>query len=212
MAVIESYLITTKNLQAIIDAVVNAQAPDKFTHKFLQHLGFKSTNDRLYIRLFKDLGLLDSGGSPTQRYYEFIDKTRTKLVLAKCIKDAYEDLFQLNRDAHKMSKTEVKNKLKTIFQGSKKDNVFSLMAKTFVELCKIADFSSTEVSRVQDEDEYTQSNVDVEEEYSERERIGEIINKQITTEMHYNIQIHLPETKDIAVYDAIFKSLKEHLL
>jgi hypothetical protein len=208
MAVIESYLITTKNLESIIDAVVNAQAPDKFTNAFLQQLGFKSTNDRLYIRFFKDLGLLDSGGSPTKKYYELIDKTRTKTVLGQCIKEAYEDLFQLNRNAHNMSKADVKNKLKTIFQGSKKDNVFDLMAKTFVDVCKISNFESTDVSL--SNDKYEQS--EAEEEIPNRHQIGEIINKQITTEMHYNIQIHLPETKDIAVYDAIFKSLKEHLL
>jgi len=28
----------------------------------------------------------------------------------------------------------------------------------------------------------------------------------------YNIQIVLPETRDLAVYDALFRSLKEHLL
>lgn len=212
MAVIESYLITTKNLEPIIDAIVNAQAPDKFTQKFLEQLGFKSTNDRLYIRLFKDLGLLDGSGSPTDRYYALIDKTRTKAVLAECIKDGYDDLFQINKNAQNMSKTEVKNKLKTIFQGSKKENVFNLMAKTFVDLCKLADFNSSQLSKSEPED-YTQEEDDDEHDTnSQRERIGEIINKQITTEMHYNIQIHLPETKDIAVYDAIFKSLKEHLL
>lgn len=29
--------------------------------------------------------------------------------------------------------------------------------------------------------------------------------------LHYNIQIHLPATKDAEVYNAIFKSLREHL-
>ena len=29
---------------------------------------------------------------------------------------------------------------------------------------------------------------------------------------HYNIQIHLPATTDISVYNAIFKSLKDNLL
>ena len=29
--------------------------------------------------------------------------------------------------------------------------------------------------------------------------------------LHYNIEIHLPATKDIEVYNAIFKSIKEHL-
>ena len=30
--------------------------------------------------------------------------------------------------------------------------------------------------------------------------------------LHYNIQVHLPATKDVEVYNAIFKSLKNHLL
>ena len=30
--------------------------------------------------------------------------------------------------------------------------------------------------------------------------------------LHYNIQIHLPATKDVEVYNAIFKSLKDHLI
>lgn len=29
--------------------------------------------------------------------------------------------------------------------------------------------------------------------------------------LHYNIPIHLPATKDVEVYNAIFKSLREHL-
>ena len=42
--------------------------------------------------------------------------------------------------------------------------------------------------------------------------LNTLISKNITTEMHYNIQIHLPETRDVSVYDAIFESLKKHLL
>jgi hypothetical protein len=30
--------------------------------------------------------------------------------------------------------------------------------------------------------------------------------------LHYNIQIHLPATKDVEVFNSIFKSLREHLL
>ena len=30
--------------------------------------------------------------------------------------------------------------------------------------------------------------------------------------LHYNIQIHLPATKDVEVFNAIFKALKGHLL
>jgi len=30
--------------------------------------------------------------------------------------------------------------------------------------------------------------------------------------LHYNIEIHLPATKDVEVYNAIFKSLREHII
>ncbi len=30
--------------------------------------------------------------------------------------------------------------------------------------------------------------------------------------LRYNIEIHLPATKDVEVFNAIFKSLKEHLI
>jgi hypothetical protein len=208
MPLIESYLITTKNLNAIVDAVVSAQAPDKFTISFLEQLGFKSTNDRLYLKLFKDLSLLDGNGVPTEKYFAFIDQSRTKKVLGECIEESYSDLFQLNRNAQKMTKSEVKNKMKTIFQGKKTDKVLDLMSKTFKDLSNIADFEKTGISKIEP-DEYQ---AEEEREYESPKQIGEIINKQITTEMHYNIQIHLPESKDIAVFDAIFKSLKEHLL
>ena len=36
-------------------------------------------------------------------------------------------------------------------------------------------------------------------------------SKRRKSEFHYNIQLHLPVTTDITVYNAIFKSLKENL-
>ena len=75
MAITNSYLTSTKNLESIINSVINAKAPERFTNKFLEDLGYKSSNDRLVIGMFKALGLLDDNGQPLQRYYEFLDQT-----------------------------------------------------------------------------------------------------------------------------------------
>ena len=91
MALTNSYLNSTKNLESIINAVINAKAPDKFTTRFLEDLGFKSSNDRLVIGVFKALGLIDDNGQPLQRDYEFLDQTQTKKILAVGIQEAYED-------------------------------------------------------------------------------------------------------------------------
>lgn len=208
MALPDSYLMTSKNLRPIIDASVKAQAPPKFTLKFLEGLGFKSNNDRLFIRVFKDLELLDGSGVPTPIYYDFIDSSRTKEILGQQIMKVYSDLFALNTKAYEMSKADVKNKFKTLTQGAKSDNILDLMAKTFVALCEQAEF----IDKVQETSENKDVTLLDSESDEKQPSVEEFISKQITTEMHYNIQIHLPDTKDIAVYNAIFKSLKDHLL
>lgn len=114
MALPTAYLQTTKNLQNIINSLVNAKAPERFSQKFLEDLGFKSTNDRLYIGVFKALGLLDENNVPTVKYHQFLDQTETGKILAICIQEAYEDLFALKKDAQKLSIDEIKGKMKTL--------------------------------------------------------------------------------------------------
>lgn len=102
MALPTAYLVTTKNLQAIINSLISAKAPDKLTGGFLKALGFTSSNDTLYVKLFKEIGLIDGNGTPTTKYYEFIDQSRTAKVLATCIEEGYSDLFAINKQAYKM--------------------------------------------------------------------------------------------------------------
>lgn len=209
MSLTNAYLTSTKNLEPVINAVLTAKAPDRFTYKFLEDLGFKSSNDRLYINLFKALGLLDESGSPTERYYRFLDQGIYKEVLAEGIREAYEDLFNININAQSLSTDEVKNKLRTLTQGQKTEKVISLMAMTFSALCSIADWNEkenkTKILEIQTKEEVkSQEPKPVEEKIISN-------SKKEKLELHYDIQIHLPETRDESVYDAIFSSMKKHL-
>lgn len=209
MALTQAYLVTTKNLAAVINSVVSAKAPEHFTNKFLENLNFKSSNDRLYVGLFKALGLLDEGGVPTARYYEFIDQTQTAKVLAIGIEEAYEDLFNLRKDAQNMTTDEVKNKFKTLTHGQKSDKVLCLMANTFRGLCDLADWSEQGAIVVSDEED----NIEQHQSNNYNDNANVITHQQdAKMSLNYNIQIHLPETSNMAVYDAIFQSLKKHLM
>ncbi len=210
MALPTSYLITTKNLETFLNATVTAQAPEKFTNKFLVDLDFKSTNDRLFIGIFKSLGMIDENSAPTEIYFQFLDQTLSKQVLAERIKQAYADLFAVNVNAQNMTYEEVKNKFKTLTQGQKSDKVVGLMASTFKALTDYAEWKK------QVKPPKRPSEKRKEAETSPKDELG--IDKKIRphkpkkAEFHYNIQIHLPPTRDSSVYDALFKSLKEHLL
>jgi hypothetical protein len=204
MSLTSAYLVTPKNLQAFLDAVRAAQAPERLTNKFLTDLEFASSNDRLFIGLFKALGLINDTGEPTDRYFQFLDNSESGRVLATGIREAYDDLFKVNREAYRLDEAEVRNKLKTLTRGEKSENVINLMAKTFVSLCALADWSRQEATMEPTPTEKRQEEkmVVVSHKPETRGAVG----------LHYNIQIHLPPTRDSAVYDAIFKSLREHLM
>lgn len=212
MALSTAYLQTTKNLNAIINSIVNAKAPDRFTYKFLEDLGFKSSNDRLYISVFKALGLLDDNSAPTPLYLRLIDQTETDKVLAEGIQAAYEDLFALRKDAYNLSLDEVKGKMKTLTEGQKSDNVINYMANTFLALCERADWSSPGKCSIDNGDgsnsgghESLESQTDLANSTKEHKHASR------DASFHYNIQVHLPETTNMAVYDAIFQSMAKHL-
>jgi uncharacterized protein DUF5343 len=201
-----AYLTSTKNLAGILDAVQNAQAPPRFTQKFLEGLGYSSNSDRLVINVLKALGFLSDTGEPLQRYHEYLDKSQGKRVLAEGIRQAYSDLFQVNSNAQTMSRTDIKNKMKTLSQGQHGDSVLDKMAMTFKALGDRADFSVASGAKVTPlkpiQPEIPAGNGEGRAEQSQGVTFAGL---------SYDIHIHLPESRDPAVYDALFKSLREHM-
>jgi hypothetical protein len=205
MALPTAYLTSVKNLAAIFDSIKTAQAPDKFTVRFLESLEFKSTSDRLVIGVLKSLGFLGDDGKPTQRYFEFLDQTQSEAVLANAIREAYADLFAVNIHAEQLTREEVKNKFKTLSQGQYSEAVLDKMASTFTALVGLADFQAAATTKPPPP---PSTEAKTEEPAKEAEspasalKIGDLV---------YNIQIVLPESRDVAVYDALFSSLRKHL-
>ncbi len=98
MALPTAYLTSSKNLPGILDAMKAAQAPRNFTVRFLESLGFKSTYDRLVIGVLVALDFLSTDKKPTDRYFRFLDQTQSEIVLAQAVRDAWVDLFEVNRN------------------------------------------------------------------------------------------------------------------
>ena len=198
MAVPSSYLTTTKNTRAVLDAIQKAGVPPKFTYAFLTQLGFPSSSDRPFISVLKALRFLDDGGAPTERYRRFKDPGESGAVMAEALRGAYADVFAVNQDAHRLSH----NELKGIFArlSEKGESVTEKMAATFKTLADRADFSAVP------EEVQPAGPVDATEAVSASNARG-----MRALQLRHDVHVHLPATADITVYDAIFRSLREHL-
>jgi hypothetical protein len=190
------YMSAVKNLPAIFQKIQDGTAPDKFTVDHLKKLGFTSSNDRAVIPLLKDLGLLNDDGTPAPRYHAYRDKSRSKAVLGEALRDAYADIFHLTEKPTKTDKQAIEGLFKSTHNTS--DVVAERQAMTFLALLDLADIGPAQTKK------------EVKEETAVKLSGAELPAGALG--LRYNIEIHLPATKDIEVYNAIFRSLKEHLL
>ena len=197
-------------LDSLFEKLREGQAPEKFNREFLKDLGFKSSNWHATISLLKGLGFLSAEGIPTQKYMEFLDKTQWKQVLAESVRSAYSDIFVMKREPADSDRKMIAGKYKSTYNLS--DTVADRAAGTFLALLKLAS------PDVYDSEKIVQQPADEKLAKGTKKGSSTIDRGDLTrqpsspVQLNYNIQIHLPPTKDIEVYNAIFKSLKEHII
>ncbi|MEP3388539.1 MAG: DUF5343 domain-containing protein [Reichenbachiella sp.] len=200
MSLPSSYTQAYSQLADFFSKIRDAQAPDKFTNQILKDLGYKSNNHRAFIPILKSLGFLSSDGTPTQRYHEYRSHSASKSIMGEALKEAYSDIFLIKEFPDQSDKDLIQGKFKSFHNAS--DNVAKLHTNTFYALLDLADLKSKKKKEPKVVEEAAQNQPPIIENPIKNTSMG----------LHYNIQIHLPATKDVEVYNAIFKSLKEHLV
>ena len=148
------------------------------------------------------------------RYSKFRHKSESGRILAEALRDLYSDVFSLDENVHKAKREHITGIISRI--TGQEERQVRLMTSTFIALCKLADFDAvpTDTGADADEDEEQEPQIPVEATTEEKPQLPQAPHPQLQhapISFRHNIEIHLPATTNIAVYNAIFKSLKEHL-
>jgi len=200
------YMNGLKNLPAIMQQIVSGAAPEKFNVEHLKGLGFKSSGDRAIIPLLKDLGFLTSDGTPTPRYLAYRDPSKSKAVLGEALREAYGDLFLINDNLSQNDRVAIEGKFKSTANST--ERVAELQAGTFLALLKLADISKKDGAAPAPAPQPPPP-----EKIEEETSGGGVIHQRVSgLDLRYTIEVHLPPTKDIEVFNAIFKSLRQNLM
>ena len=160
------------------------------------------------IPLLKRLGFIDPGNVPTQAYRDFRDDKLSGSVMAERLRAAYGDLFDANEYAYKLKKEELQTKLRTLTGAGSDDRNISSVACTFLELAGLANFDDHRNGTPEDDAPEPKKDTQSQPEESAPPRAHTPPKLAIS----YTINLNLPATTEIQVFNAIFKSLKEHIL
>lgn len=196
----------------LFDAIKKASVPPKFTYDFLESvLGLKSSSYRAMIPLLKKLDFLDQASAPTDYYKNYRDDSQSGTILAGRVKEAYSDLYKAAEYAHKLSKEELTTKLKTLLGVGNDDNNIGAVVGTFQELVKLSNFDSKKVVKHSATPEKSsESEIPI---AHKKEALDEsLISLKTKFGISYTINLNLPATTEIEVYNSIFKALKDNLI
>jgi hypothetical protein len=206
MALPDNYIQVYGQLPAIMKRISEGQAPEKFTRQYLKDIGFSSANYHALIPLLKTLGFLSADGTPTARYHEYRDVSQSRRVLGDALLKSYSDLFTIKASPTAADGGLIEGKFKSTHNAT--ERTAKLMASTFLALLGLADLNQP--SKKASSKEKTEPLQGLSEAPVEDKNLPS--RDHPLPGLHYTIQIHLPATKDIEVFNAIFKSLREHLI
>jgi hypothetical protein len=186
--------------------IKDAAVPPKFNQDFISTvLDLKSSSYRAMIPLLKRLGFVDQGNVPTQSYKDFREDSLSGVVMAQRLREAYKMLFAANEYAYRLDKKELQSKLKSLTGAAEDDLNIPYVAGTFLELSKLATWDGIVPKVKRDSSQpadVTQVPAGGDGEGIFKGRFG----------LSYTINLNLPATTEIEVFNAIFKSLRENLL
>ena len=201
------YVTVAGTLAKVLDKIKTAAVPERFTQDFLAtKLGFKGGTPKTIIPFLKKIGLLASDGSPTDLYKRFRNPAQSGAAMAAAIRHGYKTLYEMNEYVHDASEKDLKGLVVQATGAERDSRVVQAVVTTFKALKRLATFDAIE------EDESDEKIVKVAGQEEERHAIQPGRRLESGFNLSYTINLNLPATTDVAVFDAIFRSLKEHLL
>lgn len=202
------YVTAPGNVTKALNGIASASTPERVTQDFVKEiLKIPGGSGDQMASYLKKVGLANSDGSPTDRYKKFRNTATRGKAAADTLRYGYTALYKRNEYMHELSDAKLKGLIIEETGLSEDSSVVTNIASCIKKIKAFADFSAAE-SPV--EEEVVQE--------SRQEIAGSItIPPQAAAQsmglnLSYTINLNLPATSDIAVFNAIFKSLKENLL
>lgn len=206
MAKYPPYMNSYGRIKTVLEKIKSAATPDRFTYDFLEtKLGAKGGSARTFVGFAKRLKLLNSDGTPTDLYHKFRNSASSGAAMAEAMRNGYDELYQRNEYAHELSRPQLEGLIVEVTGLEKKHKTVKAIASSFEALKEYADFDASPVDLPATTEARSEpiSGVQVPMRPSGRD---------FDLNVAYTINLVLPKTDDVSVFDAIFRSLRTNLL
>jgi len=201
------YLAAPGSIRTALEKIAEAATPERVTGDFVQTvLGIKGGTGGAIIPFLKKIGMVASDGSPTELYKRYRNKSTGAAAIADAVKTGYKKLAEVNEYFYKLNDADLKALLVQVTGGKPEGSVVTQTFGTLKALKNFANFDA-------DPDE--KPTAIFAPPVTDREpprKIAHVEANGLGLNLSYTINLNLPATSDQAVFNAIFRSLKEFLI
>jgi Family of unknown function (DUF5343) len=199
------YLTSYGNIEKALTKIKTAATPSVFSQDFLgEKLGMTGGSSRPILPFLKRTGFLAQDGTPTALYKEFRNPDKSGGAAAKALRTGYAVLYEMDEEVHKRDAKELKNLVVQATGFDADSPTARAIVKSFEALKGFAKFSAPSIRDEAPEDE---------DQGGEGQGADDdALQLQRGFNLGYTINLNLPATSDVGVYNAIFRSLRENLL
>jgi hypothetical protein len=203
------YLASPGSIKNALEKIRVAATPERVTGDFVAtKLQMKGGVGKAIPPFLKKIGFVASDGAPTNLYKRFRNHTTSGAAVAEAVKIGYRELGQANETFYKLND---KDLLALIVQvtGLEADSpVAKLTLSTLKTLKAFAAFDGKPAA----DDFGTAHPVPTQVDPPKPGPLPAEPERRLGLNLSYTINLNLPATSDQAVFNAIFRSLKEHVL
>lgn len=194
-------------LQKALEKIPFAEKPSVFNTDFVETvLEVTGGSSRPISPILKTIGFLSQSGQPTELYAQFqTDGGRANAALA-ALRTGFAEIFKRNKYAHKADNSQLQDIIVSITGLPRSDPIVRSILNTF----KLFQSYAANAKEEHHIDQQSES-----QDRAPRSAAPAFENNRTTASalgLVYNINIVLPETTNIDVYNTIFRSLRENLL
>ena len=208
MSVSLPYLTSPGSIKTALEKIKTAATPDRVTGDFITtKIQLKGGAGAAIPPYLKKIGFVATDGTPTELYKRFRNHTNSGAAIAEAIKTGYKELGLANEYFYELDDKDLLSLIVQVTGVEANNKVAKLTLSTLKALKAFANFDSNSI---------------IDEDIGRGSLLPELNNNLNSTQvlpergvglnLSYTINLNLPATSDQAVFNAIFRSLKEHLL
>ena len=205
------YVTAVGNIEKALKGIKTAATPESVSQDFVKTiLGIKGGSGNQMTAYLKKIGFAAADGSPTNLYKKFRNPATEGWAAAQALKAGYEPLYTRNEYMHKLTDEELKGLIYEETGAEQSSATVPLILGSIKHLKKFAKWDGIIL-------EDGLGNIAAESKVpsvspSPTATTFDPPAQKLGLNLGYTINLNLPATSDPAVFNAIFKALKEHLL